>query len=87
MIAYRTREENGVSGARHVSRKLDISGGEADAGGGDEDAVALAALHHFGVSGDDRDIRCARGVAHTLGDAPQIPERKPLLKNEARGHV
>ena len=50
---------------------------DADAGGGDEHAVGLAALDHLGVAGDDLHARLARRRAHALRDALQIGERKP----------
>ena len=49
-------------GPRAVARDVDARRHHADAGGGDEDAVALALLDHLGVAGDDRHAGLARGA-------------------------
>ncbi len=59
----------------------------ADAGGGDEDAVALALLDHLGVAGDHRHAGLARGGGHRLDDALQVGQREAFLEDEARRQV
>jgi hypothetical protein len=55
---------------------------DADAGGGDEDPVALAAINDLGVPRDqDHPGHLAR-LAHRADDAAQVFQRQPLLQDE-----
>ena len=80
-------EHDDVAGARAVGgdrpRVLD----HADAGGGDETAVGLAAVDDLGVSGHDRDIGRLRRLPHRGHDAIEIGEREALLEDERGGQV
>ena len=54
---------------------------------GDEDAVGLAALHHLGVAGDDRDACLGGGRRHRLDDPAEVGDREAFLENEAHREV
>jgi hypothetical protein len=70
-------------------RAADVAPGgqHADAGGADEDAVALALFHDLGVAGDDGHAGLARGGGHRLDDALQVGQRQPFLEDEAGRQV
>jgi hypothetical protein len=52
MIADAAADQDGIPGPGEVAGDVDAIRHHADAGGGDEAAVALAALDHLGVAGD-----------------------------------
>ncbi len=54
VVADAAADQDAVARPRPVGGDAHALGDDADAGGGDEDAVALAALDHLGVAGDDR---------------------------------
>ena len=58
-------------GRARVGAMLDAVGHQADAGGVDVDAVALAAVDDLGVAGRDGDARLARRRGHRVDDAAQ----------------
>ena len=87
VVAQRAGDEDRVAGPRAVARHLDALGHHAHARRVDEDAVALALLHHLGVAGDDRHARLPRGLRHRLDDALEVREREALLEDEAGGEV
>jgi hypothetical protein len=80
-------DQHHVAGAGARGRNLHAGGDDTDPGRIDEDAVALAAVHHLGVAGDDGDFGRGRRAAHRFHHAAQVGERKPLLQDEARGEV
>jgi hypothetical protein len=59
----------------------------AHAGGGDEDTVALALLHHLGVAGDHGHAGLARRRRHRLHHALEVGERITLFDDEAGRQV
>ena len=63
VVADRSGHQDGVAGARAVAGDLDARRHDADAGGRDEDAVALALFDDLGVAGDDGHAGVARGRA------------------------
>ena len=54
----------------------------ADAGGGDEDLVALAAIDDLGVAGDERHAGLVAGLPHGSDDALQIVQRQSFFEDE-----
>ena len=52
----------------------------ADAGGVDVAAVAVAALDDFGVAGDDLDAGCCGGLGHRVDDGGELSEQEILLR-------
>ena len=60
---------------------------DADAGGGDEDLVALAAIDYFGVAGDEQHAGFAGGGTHGIDDAAQVLGRESLFEDEGGGKV
>src|SRR5262245_38575682 len=62
-------ENHGVTGTHFMGRDFDMGVDLPDAGGGDEDTVALAALDYFGVAGDDLYTGALRPAAHVGGDS------------------
>ena len=78
VVADRAADQDAVAGPRAVARDLHARGHHADAGGGDEDAVALALFDHLGVAGDHRHAGLARGRGHRLDDALQVGQRESL---------
>ena len=63
------------------------SGHDADAGRGDEDAVAFAAVHDLGIAGDEGDARLGAGLPHRGDDALEVGHRQPFFENERRREV
>ena len=64
---------------------VDAGRDQADAGGVDVDAVALAAVHDLGVAGDDRHARLCGRCLHRLHDPPEIFHRQPLFEDQPGG--
>src|ERR1019366_2530726 len=54
VIAQRAREQNAVAGARPITADIDALAHDADARGGDKNAVALALFDDLGVTRDHR---------------------------------
>jgi len=80
VVADRAGEQHGVAGAGLVAGQDKTGGHDADAGGGDEHAVCLAALHHLGIAGHHRHAasRLARPMlaAIRLRSARGIPPQE-----------
>jgi hypothetical protein len=74
----------GIGGPRMAAADAAFGRHHADAGGGDEDAVALALLDHLGVAGHHRHAGLARRRGHGFDDALQLGEREAFLEDEAR---
>ena len=87
VVADRAAQDHDVAGSRPVAGHVDAGRHDADAGGRDEHAVALALLDDLGVTGHHRDLRVLRGGGHRFDDAPQIGEREALLEHEGRREV
>ena len=60
---------------------------DADAGGGDEDLVALAAVDDLGVAGDELDAGFGGSGAHGLDDAAEIVDRQAFFEDERGGEI
>src|SRR5438128_1343217 len=58
---------------------------QADAGGSDEDLIALATIDDLGIASDQGHARFVTGRPHRYHDAPQVGHGQPLLKDEGRG--
>src|SRR4029450_1581338 len=67
-------DDHGVTGADALGRRGRVLD-DSNAGGGDEQPVALAAFHDFRVAGDDRHARLACRVAHCRDDGPEVADR------------
>jgi hypothetical protein len=80
MVADGARQQQHVARPRQRAADVAPGGHHADAGGADEDAVALALFDHLGVAGDDRHAGLARRRGHRLDDALQVGQRKALLR-------
>jgi len=76
VIADRSREEDGIAAARAISGHLHSLWHDAETGGRDEHAVALALLDHLRVAGHDRHARFACRARHRLDDALQIADEQ-----------
>ncbi len=85
MAPDRSGNEDRVACAHAIGAQRDALANQADARGGDEDAVALAALDHLGVAGRDRHAGLARGGAHRIDDALQRRQRQALLEHQRAG--
>jgi hypothetical protein len=87
VVAERAGNEEHVAGPGQVAGEVDAVGQDADAGGGDEHAVALALLDHLGVAGHQLHAGFVRGPGHGFDDAGQVGQREALLQDEAGGEV
>ena len=87
VIAKRAADEDRVAGAGSVSRDVDAFRHDADAGRGDENAVAFAFLDHLRVTRDDGRACLAGGSRHAGDDAVEIGEREPLFQHEGCGEI
>jgi hypothetical protein len=76
-------DQNRVSSAGPRRPEIDAIRDDADSGGVDVAAVAVAALDDFGIAGHDLDSGDASGRGHSLGDASQIGDREAFLENES----
>ena len=85
MVAERAGDEDAVSwlgrGDRHRRATLRV---DADARRRDEDLVALAAVDHLGVAGDERDVRFRARASHRGDDLLELRDLEPLLEDEGR---
>ncbi len=52
--------------------------------GGDEDAVALAAIDDLGIAGDERHAGLVAGLPHRGDDALQVGQRQSFFEDERR---
>lgn len=87
VIAEGAGDEDGVAGLGAMGADLDAGAEDSDAGGVDVAAVAVAALDDLGVSGDDLDARCGRGLSHGGDDGGKLGERETFFKDEAGGEI
>ena len=58
-------------------------GDEADAAGVDEHAIAMAAVNHLGIAGNDVHAGFLRHFGHAFADALQIGDGIALFQDEA----
>ena len=80
-------QQDRVAGLDPGGRDLDALRHPADAGGVDEDAVALAAIDDLRVAGDDPHAGRPGGLGHRSHDAAKRFHRQPLFEDEARAEV
>ena len=66
MAAQRSGHDQHVAHAKMLCRPVNIGGDRPHAGGVDKQLVGRAALHHFGIAGDDSYPRLARGLRHAV---------------------
>src|ERR1019366_1192017 len=66
---------------------VDAGWHDADAGGGDEDLVALAAVDDLGVAGNELHAGAGCRRAHGFDDAAQIVDGQALFEDERGGEV
>ena len=74
-------------GWRAVGGDVDAGRNDADAGGGDEDLVALAAVDDLGVAGDELHAGAGCGGAHGFDDAAQIVDGQAFFEDEGGGEI
>ena len=87
VVAQGAAQEDGVPRPGSVAGDLDALRHHAQAGGGDEDAVRLAALDDLGVARHHRHSRLVGGPRHALHQPRQIGQGEAFLQDEARGQV
>ena len=87
MEADRTRHDHGITRPYPVRPKFDTGSQHTDSCGGDVDAVSMTAIHHLGVTRDDRDARSPGRVAHRASDEIELGEGQSLLEHHADRQV
>lgn len=87
VVAERTGGQDHITRPGAAGADLDLLGHEADAGRGDEQAVALAAFQHPGVAGDDGDPGLEDGASHRAGELCQEVEIEALFEDEGGRQV
>ena len=87
VIAEVTAEQDEVAGAGVGGGEVDAGADASDAGGVDENAVALALFDHLGIAGDDLDAGRFGGLAHGFGDAREHVDGEALFQNERGAEV
>ena len=85
MIPQRPGTEDLVSRTHGGGRQSQLRVRDSNPGGGDVEAVGLAALDHLGVSGGDGDPGVPGGGGHRLYFMCQHLGLQPLLDDEGRG--
>ena len=74
-------------GATRCGGDVEVGHHQADAGGIDENAVAVAAIDYLGVAGNDRHAHFAGGRRHRLDHAAERFHRQSFFEDEARGEI
>ena len=74
-------------GRARSAEMLTPSRNDADAGGVDEDLVALAAVDDLGVAGDELHAGLGGRGAHRLDDAAQIVDGQAFFEDERGGEI
>src|SRR5580700_894049 len=87
VVADIAAEEDSVPGPGAIGGEARGAVNVADAGGGNEDLVALAAIDDLGVSGDELDAGVLRGGGHGVGDAGELGRGETLFEDEGGGKV
>jgi len=87
VVAECAREQHHIAGATVRPREVEAHGQHAHAGGVHVDTVAVTALDHLGVAGDDTHARFGGRVVHRDDDAPELLDRHPLFQHEAHREV
>ena len=87
MVAHGARDQHHIARSGAAAAEFQTLGQDADGGGGDEDAVALAAFHHLGVARYHRHAGHARSFGHRFDDARQIGQRKAFFEDETGSEI
>ena len=87
MVAHGARDQHHIARSGAVAAEFQALGQHADGGGGDENAVALAAFHHLGVACYHRHAGRARSFGHRFDDARQVGQRKAFFEDETGGEI
>ncbi len=87
VVAEGAAEQDGIAGPGPVPRDVDALRHHPQAGGGDEEAVRLAPLHHLGVTRHHRDAGLVGGPGHALHHPGQVGQGEAFLQDEARRQV
>jgi hydrogenase expression/formation protein HypD len=85
VVADGPRQQHLVAGPHQLRRQGDVLLEHTHTGGDDVHGVALAALDHLGVAGDDGDPRDAGGPGHGGDLRFEDLGAQPLLEHEGRG--
>ena len=85
MVAHGAGDNDGIANLHAVGTNDNALALHANAGGVDVAAIAVAALHHFGVSSNDMHARIARGLGHGAHNGGQLLHGQAFLKDEAGG--
>ena len=80
-------DEDGVAGLDALGRDTERVLQDANPGGIDKEAIALAFIHNLGIAGDDLDPGSLGGLLHGGGDFPQGLHRQPLFDDESGAEV
>ena len=80
-------DEDVVAGLGEGAAGLDAFHHFADAGGGDEEVVDLAAARDFGVAGDEVDAGFGGGFGHGGGDGVEVGKGEAFFNLEGAGEV
>ena len=83
MVAERARHQHGIARLRVGAARIAPGGQGAEAGRGDEHAVALALFDDLGVAGHDVHAGRTRRGGHRIDDARQLREQEAFLEDEA----
>src|SRR5581483_3117365 len=78
----RTIDDDFVTGLRAAGMNVYAGIDQPEAGGVDENFVALAAVHDLRITRHQADAGNLRCLSHGLNDAPEIGQRQALLKDE-----
>ena len=87
VIADVAAEDDFVSGLRAVGGDVDRPFDDANAGGRDEDFVALAAIHHLGVAGDQLHAGFFGGLRSSTRQSGAVLGGQPFFQDEGRRQV
>ena len=87
VVAQGAAEQDGIAGLGPVAGDVDARGDHPQAGGGDEEAVRLAPLHHLGVAGHHRDAGLVGRPRHAFHHPGQVGQGKAFLQDETRRQV
>ncbi len=83
VAAHVSAHEHGIPGLDAMGTDVDATGHDTDARSVDEHPVALAPVHHLGITGDDGHTALGRRRPHGLHHLAQLLDRIALLEHHA----
>ena len=87
VVAQRPTDNQQVTRRKCGRAPVDIGRDSAHPGGVDKQFVRRAATHHFGVAGDDGDIRRFGRFRHAVDHRLQRLHRQPFFNDKAAGEI